>query len=70
MYRWIYSDEQLEKYLNNFMDWYERSPILNNTRREVIEEFLPVVIGAFELGMFANRDAIMSIREIVNGLPA
>ena len=69
MHRICYTDEQVEEYVERFMDFYNRSMILNNTRRECIEEFLPVFIGVYELGIHAHDSEIMKVRKIVNGLP-
>ena len=70
MHRLAYSDEQTEQYVSKFMDFYDRSPILNNVRRECIEEFLPVFIAIYELGIFSNQDKVMAIRRLAMDIPA
>ena len=68
MQRIMYA-EHVDGYVDRFMDFYERSPVLNNVRRECIEEFLPVFIAIYELGVHIHDSRIMEIRRIVNGLP-
>ncbi len=69
MHHIVYTDEQLDEYVDAFMDFYSNSPILNNTRRECIEEFLPVFVSIYEIGIHTHDSEIMKVRKIVNGLP-
>ncbi len=65
-----YTDEQVEQYTSDIIDWFDRSWILDEDRKEAIVKYLPVIISAFELGLFAHRTEIMAMRKIANGLPA
>lgn len=65
-----FNDEDKERYASKFVDWFNGSMMLDDARRRLIADNLPLFLLAYELGLYANNKYVMAIRKLAMELPA
>jgi len=65
----IFNDEDTERYASEFIDWFDRGVELDNARRELVANNLPLFLRVYMLGLYANHMKVMEIKRLMRELP-